>query len=49
MKRVRVDSGGWYAHLVAEDVNHLGQRDESGFSAASATLAITCEGVTPQP
>jgi hypothetical protein len=30
VKRVPVDSGEWYAHVVAEDVNHLGQRDKIG-------------------
>ena len=49
MKRVPVDSGEWYAHVVAEDVNHLGQRDKIGVLRRVGKLAIICEGVTPQP
>jgi len=48
VKRVPVDSGEWYAHVVAEDVNHLGQRDKIGVLRRVGKLAIICEGVTPQ-
>jgi len=49
VKRVLVDSGGWYAHLVAEDVSDLGQRDELGVLRHVRKLGLTCEGVAPQP
>jgi hypothetical protein len=49
VKRVPVDSGECYADVVAEDVNHLGQRDRIGVLRRVGKLAIIREGVTPQP
>jgi len=49
VKRVLVDSGGWDAHLVAEEVNRLGQRDEIEVLRRVRSLAITCEGLTSKP